>query len=47
MPTRDALGRRLGSLRLSVTDRCNIRCSYCMPEHEYAWLPRAHLLTFE
>jgi len=47
MPTRDALGRHLGSLRLSVTDRCNIRCSYCMPEHEYAWLPRAHLLTFE
>lgn len=47
MSPRDALGRLLGSLRLSVTDRCNIRCSYCMPEHDYVWLPRAHLLTFE
>jgi cyclic pyranopterin phosphate synthase len=45
--TRDLLGRPLGNLRLSVTDRCNLRCSYCMPEEEYAWLPRADLLTFE
>lgn len=46
-PTRDRLGRPLGSLRVSVTDRCNLRCSYCMPEAEYQWLPRAQILTFE
>jgi cyclic pyranopterin phosphate synthase len=43
----DLLGRPLRSLRVSVTDRCNLRCQYCMPEKEYAWLPRADLLTFE
>ena len=43
----DAFGRPLKSLRLSVTDRCNLRCKYCMPEDEYAWLPRETLLTFE
>ncbi len=46
-PILDALGRPLESLRLSVTDRCNLRCSYCMPEEEYRWLPRADILTFE
>ncbi len=44
---RDVLGRPLGSLRLSVTDRCNLRCRYCMPEHEYVWLPRESILSFE
>jgi cyclic pyranopterin phosphate synthase len=43
----DRLGRPLGSLRLSVTDRCNMRCSYCMPEADYVWLPRSSILTFE
>ena len=43
----DALGRPLRSLRLSVTDRCNLRCHYCMPEDEYLWLPREDLLSFE
>ncbi|MGH7606615.1 MAG: GTP 3',8-cyclase MoaA, partial [Gemmatimonadales bacterium] len=43
----DALGRPLGSLRVSVTDRCNLRCRYCMPEREYVWLPKQSLLTFE
>src|SRR5206468_6908342 len=43
----DTFGRPLRSLRLSVTDRCNLRCKYCMPEEEYAWLPRETLLTFE
>ena len=43
----DTLGRPLRNLRLSVTDRCNLRCQYCMPEEEYFWLPRADLLTFE
>ena len=44
---RDLLGRPLGSLRLSVTDRCNMRCSYCMPEEDYVWLPRSSILSFE
>ena len=46
-PVRDAFDRPLASLRLSVTDRCNLRCRYCMPEDEYVWLPRASILTFE
>ena len=46
-PTRDRLGRPLRSLRLSVTDRCNLRCAYCMPEADYVWLPRADILDFE
>src|SRR5258706_9831777 len=44
---RDTLQRPLGSLRISVTDRCNMRCRYCMPEAEYVWLPRESILTFE
>ena len=49
MPERptDALGRPLRNLRISVTDRCNMRCRYCMPEEEYVWLPRASILSFE
>jgi cyclic pyranopterin phosphate synthase len=43
----DRLGRPLRSLRVSVTDRCNLRCNYCMPEENYVWLPRQELLTFE
>jgi GTP 3',8-cyclase len=43
----DTFGRPLRNLRLSVTDRCNLRCQYCMPEEEYVWLPREDLLTFE
>jgi cyclic pyranopterin phosphate synthase len=43
----DALGRPLRNLRLSVTDRCNLRCQYCMPLEDYTWLPREELLTFE
>ena len=43
----DRFGRPLRSLRLSVTDRCNLRCQYCMPETDYAWLPRETLLSFE
>jgi cyclic pyranopterin phosphate synthase len=46
-PPLDRFGRPLGSLRLSVTDRCNMRCRYCMPEESYVWLPRTSLLTFE
>lgn len=44
---RDVHGRPLRNLRISVTDRCNLRCQYCMPEEEYAWLPREELLQFE
>src|ERR1043165_8669758 len=44
---RDTLNRPLGSLRVSVTDRCNLRCRYCMPEAEYVWLPKSSILTFE
>src|SRR4051812_6577399 len=43
----DRLGRPLKNLRLSVTDRCNLRCSYCMPEADYVWLPRQDLLQYE
>jgi cyclic pyranopterin phosphate synthase len=43
----DAIGRPLRNLRLSVTDRCNLRCEYCMPEEDYVWLPRQDLLQFE
>ena len=43
----DRLGRPLRDLRLSVTDRCNLRCTYCMPETDYEWLPRSDLLDFD
>jgi GTP 3',8-cyclase len=43
----DRFGRPLRNLRISVTDRCNLRCRYCMPEAEYVWLPRESILTFE
>lgn len=43
----DRLKRPLRSLRISVTDRCNLRCGYCMPEPDYTWLPRAELLDFD
>ena len=45
--TSDTLGRPLRNLRLSVTDRCNLRCEYCMPEDDYVWLPREDVLQFE
>jgi len=44
---RDTFARPLGSLRISVTDRCNLRCRYCMPEQEYVWLPKDSILKFE
>ena len=43
----DQFARPLRNLRLSITDRCNLRCSYCMPEPEYVWLPRENILQFE
>lgn len=50
-PLLDTLGRPLGDLRVSVTDRCNFRCRYCMPRErfgaDHGFLPRAELLSFE
>src|SRR6478672_10625453 len=46
-PLIDALGRVHTNLRISVTDRCNIRCFYCMPEEMVRFVPRAELLTYE
>jgi cyclic pyranopterin phosphate synthase len=50
-PLADTLGRPLHDLRISVTDRCNFRCTYCMPKEifgaDYAFLPRSEVLTFE
>ena len=43
----DTQQRPLRNLRVSVTDRCNLRCSYCMPEPDYVWLPREDILQFE
>jgi cyclic pyranopterin phosphate synthase len=44
---KDVLGRRLKDLRISVTDRCNFRCTYCMPLTEYEWIDRHELLSYE
>ncbi len=44
---RDAFGRRIEYLRISVTDKCNLRCVYCMPEEGLPWLRREALLTYE
>ena len=46
-PATDRFDRPLRNLRVSVTDRCNMRCRYCMPEAEYVWLPRQSILSFE
>jgi cyclic pyranopterin phosphate synthase len=46
-PLVDPHGRTVRDLRISVTDRCNFRCTYCMPEEGMQWLPRADVLTFE
>jgi cyclic pyranopterin phosphate synthase len=43
----DPAGRTVDYLRISVTDRCNERCLYCMPEHYSNWLPRADILTYD
>ena len=47
-PPHDRLGRPIDDLRISVTDRCNFRCTFCMPaDNEYHFLPREELLSFE
>ena len=46
-PLIDTFGRVADDLRISVTDRCNFRCTYCMPAEGLAWLPKAEILSFE
>jgi cyclic pyranopterin phosphate synthase len=46
-PLIDPFGRRVTDLRVSITDRCNFRCTYCMPEEGLVWLGRDELLTYE
>lgn len=50
VPVRDLIdpfGRTIRDLRISVTDRCNFRCTYCMPEEGLVWLPKSEVLSFE
>src|SRR5262245_19593674 len=47
LTTSDTLGRPMRDLRISVTDRCNFRCTYCMPFDEYKWIERSEVLSFE
>ena len=46
-PLTDSWGREIRSLRVSVTDKCNFRCRYCMPAEGLEWLPRDEILSFE
>jgi cyclic pyranopterin phosphate synthase len=46
-PLRDGHGRLIGDVRVSITDRCNFRCQYCMPAEGLPWLERREILTFE
>lgn len=43
----DGFGRQVNYLRVSVTERCNFRCQYCMPEKPFSWVPKENLLSFE
>src|ERR1700726_406409 len=46
-PLTDGHGRLIGDVRVSVTDRCNFRCQYCMPAEGLPWLERSEILSFE
>ena len=46
-PQQDGFGRAIDYLRISVTDKCNFRCLYCMPAEGLQWLPKAEILTYE
>ncbi len=46
-PLSDGFKRPITYLRVSVTDKCNLRCVYCMPESGLPWLPRDEILTYE
>lgn len=43
----DGYGRKVDYLRISITERCNFRCQYCMPEKPFSWVPKENLLNFE
>ena len=43
----DGHGRKVDYLRISITERCNFRCQYCMPEKPFSWVPKENLLNFE
>ena len=45
-PLQDGWGRRIEYLRISVTDKCNLRCTYCMPEEGLPWLRREMILSY-
>ncbi len=47
MTVHDQFGRRIEYLRISVTDRCNFRCVYCMPVEGLQWLPKSEILSYE
>jgi cyclic pyranopterin phosphate synthase len=47
VPLVDGYARQVRDLRISITDRCNLRCSYCMPAEGMAWLPRTEVLSYE
>src|SRR6266700_7984148 len=47
VPLVDPFDRRVKDLRISITDRCNFRCTYCMPAEGLQWLPREEILRFE
>ncbi len=47
IPLIDSYARRVRDLRVSITDRCNFRCTYCMPAEGMRWLPRSEVLTYE
>jgi len=46
-PLVDSYGRRIKSMRISITDKCNFRCIYCMPAEGLSWLPKAEILSYE
>src|SRR6185437_4421993 len=46
-PLIDPFDRTVRDLRISITDRCNFRCTYCMPQEGMTWLPREDVLTYE
>src|SRR5437762_7278119 len=47
VPLHDTFGRKIEYLRISVTDRCNFRCLYCMPVAGLEWLPKSEILSYE
>ena len=46
-PLVDSYGRRIKSMRISITDKCNFRCIYCMPTEGLSWLPNREILSYE